>query len=92
MKRCCHTDLVRQIGAEDERWRFYRGLGPKLAPQAVLAGADVFSDVCAVKPLVVEGDWEVDLDLPEVPKGFLHREDWARAWSSPCVQGAGTLA
>ena len=87
MKRVVTADIARHVGAEDERWRFYRGSGPKLAPrQAALAEADVFSDVCTVKPLVdgeVIGDWEIDPDFPEVPKSLLHPEDWGRAWSAP---------
>ena len=87
MKRVVTADIARHVGAEDERWRFYRGSGPKLAPrQAALAETDVFSDVCTVKPLVdgeVIGDWEIDPDFPEVPKSLLHPEDWGRAWSAP---------
>ena len=87
MKRSLDTDIARQVGAEDERWRFFRGAGPKLAPrQAALAGADVFSDVCTVRPMVdgeVIGDWEVDPNFPEVLRSLLHPEDWGRVWSAP---------
>ena len=87
MNRVLDTDVARHIGAEDERWRFYRGSGPRVTPrQAALAGADVFSDICTVKPLVdgeVMGAWEVDPDFPEVPRGLINPEDWGNAWSAP---------
>lgn len=78
-------ETVAAIGRSDERWRFRRGEGSKVAPRAVaLAGADPLSDVRTVKP---EVDGEVfagaieDEEFPEVPP-HVFQEKWKTLWNS----------
>ena len=87
MTRELPVDIVRTIGGEDERWRFYRGSGARVAPrEAALAHAHVFADVRTVKPDIegeVLGEIVEDEAFPEVSReGFMPRR-LAAALESP---------
>ena len=87
MSRKLSRNLVRSVGAEDERWRFYRAPGSNVAPrETALLGLDVFEDVDTVRPRVdgeVFGDLTVDDSFPEVPVKVLRQEDWRMLWRAP---------
>ena len=76
-------DEVREIGREDERWRFYRG--PVIAPRAAALG-DELEDPLTVKPEIEGeqfGDWELNETFPEVPKSVLDDRVWHKLWNAP---------
>ena len=75
------------IGRWDERWRFRREDGSRVAPREVaLESKDVFTDVATVLPLVdgeVFGDIEIDVDFPDVPSQTLQPHLWRLLWNAP---------
>ena len=78
---------VRSLGREEERWRFYRGEGPRVAPRAAaLDTSQVFDEVGTVRPPHV-GQSEEVLELnpafPEVPADVLRGDRWHLLWNAP---------
>lgn len=84
------SDLPSEIaafhGRQDERWRFKRQEGSKVAPRfSALEGRDVFSDVLTVLPSVegeVEADFETNPSFPEIDKQHLDPERGHLLWNS----------
>ena len=81
------AEEVRGVGQEDERWRFYRGEGEKLAPRAAaLDTSAVFKDPVTVRPESTDapqGSVNINPKFPEVPKEFLEGGRWRMLWNAP---------
>ena len=77
------------IGRCDERWRFRRGDGAKVAPRSrALDTSAVFSDPITVKPEItgeILGELEEVPDFPEVGKKFLEPDRWRLLWRAPIL-------
>ena len=80
------AEVTRRVGRWDERWRFRRTDGARVAPREVLHDTSgVFEDPLTVKPLVegeVFGDVEIDPLFPDVPQSLMDREHWHLLWCS----------
>lgn len=83
------AQVAAEHGRHDERWRFRRQEGSKVAPRVqALSTADVFEDPRTVKPDFdgeISGDLEVEPLFPDVSKKFLQEEDWHLLWNSRMV-------
>ena len=79
------VDEVRQAGCEDERWRFFRGEGERLAPRAAaLDTAGVFDEILSVRPETdgaLPGSIELNPAFPEVPEEMLREDRWHQLWN-----------
>ena len=77
------------IGRVDERWRFRRGDGAKVAPRSrALDTSAVFSDPITVKRDItgeVFGELEEVPNFPEVDRGVLDPNRWRLLWRSPIL-------
>ncbi|CAE7763388.1 NHX3 [Symbiodinium sp. CCMP2456] len=87
----CSTEAgieeVAAVGREDERWRFYRGVGERLPPRAAALDTSlVFEDPLTVKP---DDDLQPGLfanpNFVEVPRPLLKPERWQQLWNAPFV-------
>ncbi|CAE7720139.1 unnamed protein product [Symbiodinium sp. CCMP2592] len=80
-------DELRQVGCEDERWRFYRGEGKRVAPRAAaLDTTGVFDEILSVRPEVLDPIPEtIELNpmFPEVPEELLREDRWHQLWNAP---------
>ena len=78
---------VAAVGREDERWRFYRGVGERQPPRAAALDTSlVFEDPLTVKP---EDEMLPGLfanpNFVEVPRSLLKPERWRQFWNAPFV-------
>ena len=86
----CKADLeldeLRQVGCEDERWRFYRGEGERVAPRAAALNTDgVFDDILTVRPETIGPVAEtiaLNPSFPEVPEKLLREDCGTRSTTS----------
>ena len=87
MNRRYQQVLPVSVRGFDERWRFKRTAGSRVAPRATaLEGLDVFEDVETVLPGVsgeVQGVDEVSSGFPEVAHEVLDPSQWHCLWAAP---------
>lgn len=78
---------VATLGRHDERWRFRRTDGSRVAPrQQVFNTSGVFEDILTVMPVVrgeVEGPLEEDPTFPDVSQNLMKPEFWHKLWNAP---------
>ena len=73
-------------GRQDERWRYRRLDGAKVAPRdTALDSSLVFEDVNTVKPLLdgeIDPGWEVNNSFREIPADMMDENRWKLLWNS----------
>ena len=81
LERYLGDSWSREVGKEDERWRYHR-CESQPPPRAAALG-DILEDVRTVRP-DVEGEseraWALDEHFPEVPRWVLDAGDWKLLW------------
>ena len=87
MSRRLSQEMPLSARGFDERWRFKRASGSRVAPRtAALEGLDVFEDVETVLPSVsgeVQGVDELVKGFPEVASGLMEQSQWHCLWAAP---------
>ena len=86
MCRQCPQEIPMEVRSFDERWRFKRTEGTRVAPRrAALEGMDVFEDVETVLPNCmgeVRGPHAIQSSFPEVPQGLMEQSHWQCLWAA----------
>ncbi|CAE7434980.1 unnamed protein product [Symbiodinium sp. KB8] len=87
MSRRLSQEMPLSVRGFDERWRFKRASGSRVAPRtAALEGLDVFEDIETVLASVsgeVQGVDELVKRFPEVASGLMEQSQWHCLWAAP---------
>lgn len=87
LESCHSSQVAADLGRNDERWRFRREDGQKVAPRAeALDTSKVFEDVRTVKPDIegeVFGDFQLVPTFPNVNPDLMDKSFWHRLWKPP---------